>query len=166
MILSRSKEEVTEAPYSFQDRFRVIRRIAILYPEKQEWLRIARYTLQRLYNLPERFEFLLMRPAHSTLPPVKHGHEIVDMVYVPVKADRIRLKNRLMEFNPDMLLQLEPHPDERLMRLLKSLPIGLKVGFGPEDSGLNIIYSQHKTSFYEKNILNLIALIEPKKMAT
>jgi len=61
-----------------------------------------------------------------------------------------------------MLLQLEPQPDDRLIKLLKTLPVGLKIGFGPEDSGLNIVYSQKKTGFYEKNILNLIALIETK----
>lgn len=162
MLLSRSKDKVGETPYSFQDRFRNIQRIAILYPEKPEWLRIARYALQRLYNLPERFEFLILRPAGSEFPLVGQNFEFVDMTYVPAKEDRSALRSRLAEFNPEMLLQLEPQPDVRLIKLLKTLQIGLKIGFGPEDSGLNIVYSQNKTGFYEKNILNLIALIETK----
>jgi len=162
MILSKSKDKALETPYSFQDRFRNIQRIAIIYPEKTEWLRIARYALQRLYNLPEQFEFLILRPAGSEIPFVSNNFEYVDMNYIPTKLDRGPLRSRIAEFNPEMLLQLEPQPDDRLIKLLKTLPVGLKIGFGPEDSGLNIVYSQKKTGFYEKNILNLIALIETK----
>ncbi|MCF7824189.1 MAG: hypothetical protein K9N35_08470 [Candidatus Marinimicrobia bacterium] len=160
MILLNSKQKVAETPYSFQDRFRDIQRIAIIYPEKQQWLRIARYTLQRLYNLPERFHFLIMRPPGTDIRFRSTNFQYGDMLYAPVDEERSALHSRFMEFDPNMLLQLEPQPDARLIRLLESLPIGLKIGFGPEDSGLNIVYMQNKTSFYEKNLLNLIALIE------
>ena len=162
MILGNSKVTDLETPYSFQDRFRDIQRIVIIYPEDVKWLRIARYALQRMYNLPEQFEFLLLLPAGSSKPSLAIQHEYVDMVYVPQEADRIDLQDRIAGFDPDILLQLEPKPGKRLIKLIKSLKISLKIGFGPEDSGLNVIYSQQESGFYEKNILNLIALIETK----
>jgi hypothetical protein len=159
MRLFNSKQEELETPYSFQDRFKNIQRIAIVYPQKHEHLRIARYAMQNLYNLPERFEFLIMQSAEASRFALGIEFQLGEMNYEPTKTDRERLLNRFVAFNPDILLQLEPEPDDRLIKLLKSVPIGLKIGFGPEDSGLNIIYSQKKTGFYEKNILNLIALI-------
>lgn len=160
MILFNTKKNEAESPYSFQQRFGDIKRIAIIYPEKKEWLRIARYALRKLYNLPEQFEFLIMQVPGAEDTYSGPEFELGDMSYSPKKADRERIRNRIMSYNPDILLQLEPEPDERLIKLFKSMSIGLKIGFGPEESGLNIIYSQKKTGFYEKNILNLIALIE------
>lgn len=162
MILRRSRQADLEAPYSFQDRFKNIQRIAIIYPEQQKWLRIASYALQRMYNLPEQFEFLLMVPPTKDHTAISAKHEYGDMLYSPNSEDRIKLRSRLATFNPDILLQLEPDPDERLIKLIKKLNIALRIGFGPEESGLNIIYSQKQSGFYEKNILNLIALIEAK----
>lgn len=162
MNLFRTSKKTEETPYSFQERFGEIKRIAIIYPERQEWLRIARYALQKLYRMPEQFEFLIMQPsdAHETYTTAEF--ELGDMLYSPKKDERERIRNRIHAYNPDILLQLEPEPDERFIRLLKSLSIGLKIGFGPEESGLNIVYSQKKTGFYEKNILNLVALLESK----
>ncbi len=162
MILSNSKKPNLEAPYSFQDRFQDIQRIAIIYPQETKWLRIARYTLQKMYRLPERFEFLLMVPRGSSRPTLNIQHTYTDMVYTPTELDRNKLQSELAAFNPDILLQLEPEPGKRLIKLIHSLNISLKIGFGPENSGLNVIYSQKESSFYEKNILNLIALIEAK----
>ncbi|MCF7808599.1 MAG: hypothetical protein K9N38_08775 [Candidatus Marinimicrobia bacterium] len=162
MNLFSSKKQTAETPYSFQERFGEIKRIAIIYPEKQEWLRIARYALQKLYRMPEQFEFLILQSpdAHETYATAEF--EVGDMVYSPNKVERGRIRNRIQAYNPDILLQLEPEPDDRLIQLLQSLIIGLKIGFGPEESGLNIVYSQKKTGFYEKNILNLVALLESK----
>ena len=60
MRLLKSKQAQSEIPYSFQDRFQNIQRIAIIYPQKETWLRIARYALQRMYNLPEKFDYMLI----------------------------------------------------------------------------------------------------------
>jgi hypothetical protein len=57
---------------------------------------------------------------------------------------------------------LEPKPGDRLIELIKQLDVSLKIGFGDEKSDLNVIYSQSESGFYEKNILNLIALLEMK----
>lgn len=162
MKLFGSSKKAAETPYSFQDRFGDINRIAIIYPEKQEWLRIARYALQNLFRMPEQFEFLILLPAEADESYSGAEFELGDMIYSPKKDDRERLRNRIHAYNPDILLQLEPEPDERFVKLLRGLSIGLKIGFGPEDSGLNIVYSQKKTGFYEKNILNLVALLESK----
>jgi len=162
MKLFSSSKKTVETPYSFQERFGEINRIAIIYPEKQEWLRIARYALQNLFRMPESFEFLILLPAGADESYASAEFELGDMIYSPDKAARDRLRNRLSAYDPDILLQLEPEPDERLIKLLRTLDIGLKIGFGPEDSGLNIIYSQKRTGFYEKNILNLVALLESK----
>lgn len=160
ILLSNSTlEGVT--PSSFQERFKRIKRIAIIYPEEKKWIRIAEYTLRRLYDLPEPFEFLILQASQLDRNPEDQIVEIIQMVYRPRKPDRDDLIKKISKFNPDILFQLEPQPDERLIRLLMSLPVNLKIGFGPEQSGLDIVYSQNKTGFYEKNILNLIALINP-----
>jgi len=114
--------------------------IAIIYPEKQEWLRIARYSLQRMYNLPEQFEYLLLVPPASETPALTIHHEYLEMNYAPGSEDRITLANRIVIFNPDILLQLEPEPGELLVKLIGQLDIPLKMGFGDEKSDLNVIY--------------------------
>ena len=157
----QNKKDAT-APYSFQDRFQNIQRIAIIYPEKIEWLRIARYSLQRMYNLPERFDYLLLVPESGSRPELNIQHEYETMTYKPKNEDRLRLKNKIVAFNPDILLQLEPEPGDRLIKWIKELDVSLKIGFGDEKSDLNVIYSQKESGFYEKNILNLIALLEMK----
>ncbi|MEA3287946.1 MAG: hypothetical protein U9Q77_11320 [Candidatus Marinimicrobia bacterium] len=162
MILNSSKQKKLETPYSFQDRFRKIQRIVIIYPESTKWLRIARYTLQRMYSLPEQFDFLLLLPTGSSRPTLDVQHEYADMLYNPSEDGRSNIQNRISAFDPDIILQLEPKPGKRLIKLIKSLNISLKIGFGSEESGLNVIYSQSESGFYEKNILNLIALIETK----
>lgn len=160
MILGRSKVKDHETPYSFQERFQGIQRIVIIYPEQIKWLRIARYALQRMYNLPERFEFLLLVPPASSRPTLNIRFEYADMNYAPNAEERIPIKNRIATFNPDILLQLDPEPGKQMITLIKSLNVSLRIGFGSEDSGLNVVYSQKASGFYEKNILNLIALIE------
>lgn len=160
MILGKSNLKDREIPYSFQERFQGIQRIAIIYPEQKKWLRIARYTLQRMYNLPERFEFLLLVPPTSSRPGLNVNCEYADMTYAPNTEERIRIQSRIAAFNPDILLQLDPVPGKQMIKLIKTLNIALKIGLGSEDSGLNVIYSQKESGFYEKNILNLIALIE------
>ncbi len=162
MLLRKSKSKEVENPYSFQERFQNIQRIVIIYPQKTEWLRIARYALQRMYNLPERFDFLLLVPPENSNSDLNIKHEYAEMVYAPRSEDRIRLQNRIVGFNPDILLQLEPEPGDRMNKVIQSLDIALKIGFGDEKSGLNVIYSQKESGFYEKNILNLIALLEMK----
>ncbi|MCF6237947.1 MAG: hypothetical protein L3J79_03890 [Candidatus Marinimicrobia bacterium] len=162
MILSRSNQKNQEGPYSFQDRFHDIKRIVIIYPEQLKWLRIARYALQRMYNLPEQFEFLLLVPKGSARSTLDISHEYGDMVYAPRESERIAIQGQIAIFNPDILLQLEPEPGKRFTKLIHSLNIALKIGFGSENSGLNVIYSQNESGFYEKNLLNLIALIEMK----
>jgi hypothetical protein len=163
MKLFSSNNKNAESPYSFQERFGDIRRIAIIYPEKHEWLRIARYALQNLFRMEEGFNFLILLPKGAGESYSDAAHELSDMIYSPKDEERNHLKDRIEAFNPDILLQLEPMPDDRLIKLLRSLSVGLKIGFGPENSGLNIIYSQKKTGFYEKNILNLVALLESKR---
>lgn len=162
MRLLRSKQKTVETPYSFQDRFRNIQRIAIIYPERSTWLRIARYALQRMYNLPEQFEYMLMVPDLSQEGSLNISHQYHEMNYHPDEEERIRLKNGIVGFNPDILLQLDPQPGDRLMKLISELDVSLKIGFGDEKSDLNVIYSQSESGFYEKNILNLIALLEQK----
>ena len=162
MKFLRSKPVSSQAAYSFQDRFQNIQRIAIIYPQETSWLRIARYALQRMYNLPEQFEYLLMVPDVHSEVRLSVQHEYHDFIYDPRLEDRVLLKNRIVAFNPDILLQLEPQPDDRLVALIKELDISLKIGFGDEKSDLNVIYSQSESGFYEKNILNLIALLERK----
>ncbi len=162
MSLLKSKPQVAESPYSFQERFQNIQRIAIIYPQKISWLRIARYTLQRMYNMPEQFEYMLMVPDSNTERSLSIRHQYFDMNYNPTAEERIRIQNSIVAFNPDILLQLQPEPDDGLVKLIKQLNIALKVGFGNEKSDLNVIYSQKKSGFYEKNILNLIALLEMK----
>ncbi|NQV30207.1 MAG: hypothetical protein HQ508_04900 [Candidatus Marinimicrobia bacterium] len=162
MILKNSRQTKPISPYSFQDRFQNIKRIAIIYPKKQEWLRIAKYALQRMYNLPERFEYLLLLPPESATPELNIQHEYAEMNYAPRLEDRITIANRIVIFNPDILLQLEPEPGALLGKLISQLDIPLKIGFGDEKSDLNVIYSQSESGFYEKNILNLIALLEIK----
>jgi len=162
MILSRSRSKAEEAPYSFQERFRNIQRIAIIYPEKNEWLRIARYTLQNLYSLPDRFEFLILTPADTERPKLHVPHAYEDMVYQPGTAQFADVNSKIAAFNPELLLQLEPAPSVKLERAILSLNVPLKIGFGTERSGLNIVYSQKPTGFYEKNLLNLISLLRLK----
>lgn len=162
MKFLRSKPVSSQAAYSFQDRFQNIQRIAIIYPQQTSWLRIARYALQRMYNLPEQFEYLLMVPEAKEETRLGIQHEYHDFIYDPRPEDRVQLKNRIVAFNPDILLQLEPEPGDRLLELIKELDISLKIGFGDEKSDLNVIYAQSESGFYEKNILNLIALLERK----
>jgi hypothetical protein len=162
MILKKFRQAEPKTPYSFQDRFQNIKRIAIIYPEQQEWLRIAKYALQRMYNLPERFEYLLLVPPNTETPELNIQHEYAMMNYAPRAEDRISLVNRVVIFNPDILLQLEPEPGELLVKLIRQFDIPIKMGFGDEKSDLNVIYSQGESGFYEKNILNLIALLEMK----
>ena len=161
-MLNKLRQTTPLSPYSFQDRFQNISRIVIIYPKNQKWLRIAKYALQRMYNLPERFEYLLFVPPDSTTPELNIEHEYVEMNYAPRLEDRITLTNRIISFDPDILLQLEPEPGELLVKLIRQLDIPLKMGFGDEKSDLNVIYSQGESGFYEKNILNLIALLEMK----
>ena len=158
--LGRSKQQAQEAPYSFQDRFQQIRRIVIIYPEKTVWLRIARYALQHLYLLPEPFEFLLLVPADMPHPELFVDHEYISLDYNLRSEAQTALIDRISAFKPDLLMQLEPQPGERLNQLVKALKIQLKVGLGSESSGLNVVYSMKPTDFYEKNILNLIALLK------
>lgn len=162
MRLLKSKPVVAETPYSFQERFQNIQRIAIVYPQKVAWLRIARYALQRMYNLPERFDYMLLVPDSSEEISLNVQHHYFNMNYDPNADERMRIQNSIVAFNPDILLQLEPVPNDRLMKLIKQLNISLKIGFGDEKSDLNVIYSQSESGFYEKNILNLIALLEMK----
>ena len=162
MRLLKSKQAQAEIPYSFQDRFQNIQRIAIIYPQKVTWLRIARYALQRMYNLPEKFEYMLMVPNADEEQSLNIAHQYSNMNYDPRSEDRISIQNSIVAFNPDILLQLEPKPGDRLMEMIKQLNISLKIGFGDEKSDLNVIYSQSESGFYEKNILNLIALLEMK----
>ena len=150
-------------PSSFQDRFKQIERIVIIYPEHQKWLRIAKYTLGRLYNLPESFDFLILQAPAAVTESALENFEFAEMDYSPNKETREDLRERIAGFNPDVLFQLEPDPSERYIKLLASMEINLKIGFGPENSGLDIVYAQKKTGFYEKNILNLIALIDSPK---
>ena len=119
MILRKSNVKDRETPYSFQDRFQGIKRIAIIYPEHKKWLRIARYTLQKMYNLPERFEFLLLTPSTSSRPALNIDFEYADMNYAPIDEERSRIQNRIAVFNPDMLLQLEPSPGKQMINLIK-----------------------------------------------
>ena len=161
-MLNKLRQTTPLSPYSFQDRFQNISRIVIIYPKNQKWLRIAKYALQRMYNLPERFEYLLFVPPDSATPELKIEHEYVEMNYAPRLEDRITIANRIISFDPDILLQLEPEPGELLVKLIRQLDIPLKMGFGDEKSDLNVIYSQGESGFYEKNILNLIALLEMK----
>lgn len=160
MILKNMKQKPNEPAYSFKERFQGIQRIAIIYPEQSKWMRIARYALQNLYNLPEQFDFLLLVPGSSSRPLLNIRHQYANMPYRPNKDDRQSIQTTLATYNPDILFQLEPEPSERLLRAIQSIKIPLKMGFGPEDSGLNVVYSQNKSGFYEKNILNLIGLIE------
>jgi len=162
MRLLKSKQVAVETPYSFQERFQNIQRIAIVYPQKVAWLRIARYALQRMYNLPELFEYMLLVPDSSKELSLDIQHQYLDINYDPTAEERLRIQNSIVAFNPDILLQLEPVPGDRLMKLIKQLNISLKIGFGDEKSDLNVIYSQNESGFYEKNILNLIALLEMK----
>lgn len=162
MSLLKSKQSIPQTPYSFQERFQSIQRIAIIYPQQIAWLRIARYALQRMYNLPERFEYLLLVPNPESERLLDIQHEYFTMDYDPDPEERIRIQNGIVAFNPDILLQLEPAPGDRLIKLIKQLNISLKIGFGDEKSDLNVIYSQKESGFYEKNILNLIALLEMK----
>lgn len=162
MRLLKSKQAPAEIPYSFQDRFQNIQRIAIIYPHKETWLRIARYALQRMYNLPEKFDYMLLVPNASKEQSLNIQHQYFNMNYDPRVDDRIGIQNSIVAFNPDILLQLEPQPGVRLIKMIKQLNISLKIGFGDEKSDLNVIYSQSESGFYEKNILNLIALLEMK----
>jgi len=162
MRLLKSKQTVAETPYSFQERFQNIQRIAIIYPQKITWLRIARYALQRMYNLPEQFEYMLLVPEADTELSLDIKHQYYKMNYEPNADERMQIQNSMVAFNPDILLQLEPLPGDRFLKLIKQLNISLKIGFGDEDSDLNVIYSQNESGFYEKNILNLIALLELK----
>lgn len=162
MRLRKFTGKETENPYSFQERFRNIERISIIYPEEEKWLRIARYTLKKMYNQPEKFGYQLLVPMGSSRPLLDLNFEYHDMSYEPNAEKRKELRSQVMSFNPDILLQLEPNPGVRLNKLFKSLNISLKMGFGTEDSGLNIIYSQRESGFYEKNILNLISLLDKK----
>ncbi|NQV15575.1 hypothetical protein HQ531_08975 [bacterium] len=160
MLLRKSKHEEPENPYSFQERFRNIVRIAIIYPEQIQWFRIARYTLQKMYNQPELFQYQLLVPMASSQPVLRSNFEYCDMIYNPDEDERLIIKGHVMAFNPDILLQLEPNPGDRLSKLIQALDVPLKMGFGSEDSGLNVIYSQKESGFYEKNILNLISLLK------
>ncbi len=162
MIFTKTQNKNQENPYSFKERFQGIQRIAIIYPEKTKWMRIARYALQRMYNLPEQFTFLLLVPPASSRPVLNIQYEYADMFHHPKKEERAVLQSRLAAFQPDILLQLEPKPSARLIKMVKAINVPLKMGFGPEDSDLNIIYSQKESGFYEKNILNLIGLLETK----
>jgi len=162
MRLLRTKQVAEETPYSFQDRFKNIQRIAIIYPEKNAWLRIARYSLQRMYNLPERFDYMLLVPDPALESSLNIQHRYFEMNYHPREEERVHLQNSIIGFNPDILLQLEPQPGARLMKLISQMDVSLKIGFGDEKSDLNVIYSQSESGFYEKNILNLIALLEQK----
>ncbi len=162
MRLLKSKQAQSEIPYSFQDRFQNIQRIAIIYPQKETWLRIARYALQRMYNLPEKFDYMLLVPNAGREQALNIQHQYFNMNYDPRAEDRIGIQNSIVAFNPDILLQLEPKPGDRLIKMIKLLNVSLKIGFGDEKSDLNVIYSQSESGFYEKNILNLIALLEMK----
>ncbi len=162
MRLIPTKKPTPQNPYSFQERFQTIQRIAIIYPEKPEWLRIARYALQRMYNLPEQFEYLLLVPKDSERSELNIQHVYEEMNYAPNSEIRVDIQSKIVGFNPDILLQLEPDPGSRLVKLIGELNISLKIGFGDEKSDLNVIYSQSESGFYEKNILNLIALLEMK----
>jgi len=162
MILSKLKQKNSETPYSFKQRFQGIQRVAIIYPERTQWMRIARYALQRMYNLPEKFDYLLLVPPASSRPVLNIQHEYSDILHHPNKDDRLVLQSKITAFNPDILLQLEPEPSDRLIKMIKTIDTPLKMGFGSENSDLNVIYSQKESGFYEKNILNLIGLLETK----
>ncbi len=163
MRLLKSKQTPAKIPYSFQDRFQNIQRIAIVYPQKVTWLRIARYALQRMYNLPERFEYMLLVPDSESEKPLDIQYHYFDLNYDPKAEERLQIKSSILAFSPDILLQLEPQPGDRFMKLINQLDISLKIGFGDEKSDLNVIYSQSESGFYEKNVLNLIALLEKSK---
>ncbi len=163
MILGRSRSKSVETPYSFQERFQEIQRIAIIYPERTEWVRIARYTLQKLFSFSERFEYMIFLPDHALRPALDVSHEYVDMTYHPDAEQKRIFLSQIIGFNPQLLLQLEPSPSIKLEKSIAELNLGLKIGFGTERSSLNVIYSPKPTGFYEKNLLNIISLLEVKR---
>jgi len=105
---------------------------------------------------------MLLVPDANEEQSLNIQHQYFNMNYDPRAEDRIGIQNNIVAFNPDILLQLEPKPGDRLIELIKQLDVSLKIGFGDEKSDLNVIYSQSESGFYEKNILNLIALLEMK----
>ena len=90
-------------------------------------------------------------------------HEYTDMYYEPSGISTTELINKILAFGPELLLQLEPRPSTKLEKAIGELDVPLKIGFGSEHSGLNVVYSQKRSGFYEKNLLNLISLIKRKK---
>ncbi len=158
-IISRKEKP---QPLSFQERLGNIERIIIVYPFKREHLRIAGYTLQRLFMARSEFKYLLLVPPQARLSElsVRHEYHLIDE---DIRTDERDLAiTKINAFKADILLQLEPEPNERLSSLVRRSDVPLKAGFGGENDGLNLIQAQEEFSFYEKNILNLIQLIVGK----
>lgn len=147
---------------SYQQRLADIQRIVIIYPFSRENLRIAGYALQRLFLAGGEFKYLLLVPPQARLIElsVRHEYHLIDEDMR--KDERDRAIEKINAYRADVLLQLEPSPNERLNQLVSAVNVPLKAGFGDENVGLNLIQVQKKFSFYEKNILNLIRLIVEK----
>ena len=159
MIFGRAKNSIAETPYSFQDRFASIQKIAIIYPQDVKWLRIANYTLQRLFLKPELFEYMLLYPGAHVRPEVPARHEFWEMKYQPNPAEFEALLSRIHGFAPQLLFQLDPESHSGFRALLTQLNVPIKAGFGNEKSGLNIVFSEKRKGFYEKSILSLIEML-------
>ncbi len=158
MILSLGKKKTSETPYSFRDRFKDIERISIIYPQDEKWFRIARYSLPILFHNGELFQYQLLMDPTVEQPISGDRFQFAEMDYSP-KAERAqRIASSIMSFNPSCLFQLEPFPRPALQNLVGALNVSLKIGFGEETSGLNIVFSQKPTGFYERNLLNLMSL--------
>jgi len=147
---------------SFQDRFRRINRIAILYPLEIEYARIARYTLQRLYQSEEPFQFLMVHSSERAEMVAGLPYAVLAFDPLLKKEHRAELSEGLAAFRADLLLQLEPDPPEVLSALIAQADIPLKMGFGEEQEGLNLTFANKENAFYEKSILNLIQLLMKK----
>jgi hypothetical protein len=151
--------KATPEAISYQARFRDIHRVLIFYPFELSYFRIARYTLQRLFNSSEPYQYLLV---------IAQEHEDASLyTQAPrflidpsdIKRSRQALRDEIQTFDPQLLLQLEPDPERSVLQLFAGLQIPLKMGFGTEQDGLDIIHAQKEHGFYEKNINNMIKML-------
>ncbi len=146
-------------PRSYQNRFRNISAILILYPFEETYFRIARYTLQRLFQSQEKYRYFLLTSPQFTDRDLFIETTRREIKIRPGQKDRDLLQDELLKFHPDLLLQLEPSPGRELSRFLDSTKINLKMGFGKDPSGIDLFLSRKEHSFYERDLLNLIQLL-------
>jgi hypothetical protein len=145
-----------------QNALNTSKKIIIIYPHEKKYARIARYALQRLFNNLGNYEVLIV------LPEIFLGYSdvrTIPNITIPEQTNSSfyhGLKDKLDEYQADILIQLDPNPSKGFLRIVHLLNIELKIGLGTDQSIYNITHTWSGRGFYENYILSVLKMLNIK----